>query len=164
MKIVLFLVVAAKLLCSSEGFSVDADMDLARVSDYIVNSGEKKFIIVHGNKNWFYAKSFCENVVGGKLAAIENVQQYHDLREFARETYSKQAQFWIAGNNILNISTFQWHLCDAKEMSFQKWAPGQPDNYNEEENCVEALFNSKIEGWNDVSCLKGRHFICEKPN
>lgn len=49
-------------------------------------------------------------------------------------------------------------------MSFQKWAPGQPDNYNEEENCVEAVFNSKIEGWNDVSCLKGRHFICEKPN
>lgn len=69
--------------------------------------------------------------------------------------------FWTAGNNMLDPSKFVWGLTDQKPMSFEKWARGEPNNFRGRENCVEAVYKSVNEGWNDKTCTQTRRFICE---
>ena len=41
----------------------------------------------------------------------------------------------------------------------RKWAPGEPNNRQGKENCIELKFDGKL---NDKTCTELRPFICEK--
>ena len=42
---------------------------------------------------------------------------------------------------------------------FQAWLPGQPDNFQNNEECLMMNHNGR---WNDVSCNSQGYVICEK--
>ena len=64
--------------------------------------------------------------------------------------------FWIGFNN-LEKTGYQWS--DGLPTTFTNWNPGQPDNYNNVEDCAEIRSNSL---WNDANCYNGRRgWMCK---
>ena len=66
---------------------------------------------------------------------------------------------WLSG--IFSQGFYRW---DNKAKSsvddgFQAWLPGQPDNFQNNEECL--MMNPKGR-WNDVSCNSQAYVICEK--
>ena len=55
-------------------------------------------------------------------------------------------------------------------LSYTKWYPGEPNNYNGREDCVELIdptlrnrYSVEYGQWNDVACWSsGRHYVCER--
>lgn len=57
----------------------------------------------------------------------------------------------------------EWVWLTSKSVvEFAKWYPGNPSNSQGNENCMELMHNVSPH-WNDNTCTKTQHYICEKP-
>lgn len=91
---------------------------------------------------------------------------------------AKYALFWYTNQNYVNASvligltdldvenTFKWANGDvlSEEEAQYIWANNQPDDYNGNEDCVEArdpIF-THVEALIDVPCKQVKHYICEQ--
>ena len=73
----------------------------------------------------------------------------------------KEDQYaWIGITDLLTEGTFTY-LSSGKEVFFTKWTTGEPNNFYEDEDCVNFLFKDR--SWNDFGCSNKLHFICEIP-
>jgi C-type mannose receptor len=71
----------------------------------------------------------------------------------------RSSNVWIGFNrNTANINTFQWS--DNSPITFLNWDSGQPDNFNNNEFCIEMRTSQK---WNDISCYVERGWTCKIP-
>ncbi len=72
---------------------------------------------------------------------------------------NKTTGYWI-GLNVLNKTSgsgsFQWS--DNSPVSFTNWNTGQPDNFNNVEECAE-MGSTGL--WSDTNCYVIRGFICK---
>ena len=48
-------------------------------------------------------------------------------------------------------------------MDYVKWAPGEPNDEDGTENCVEMYVDWWPGMYNDMSCLTSRYFVCKAP-
>lgn len=55
---------------------------------------------------------------------------------------------------------FVWPLT-GKTFDFANWNVGNPDNYNDKEDCVHIWERTDYE-WNDTQCMNKMGFICEE--
>jgi len=56
------------------------------------------------------------------------------------------------------IREFVWDYSDEKlKDGYNNWGDGEPNNHNDEEECVEQVGN----GWNDQSCSDEHRFVCQ---
>ena len=49
---------------------------------------------------------------------------------------------------------------DGSNVAFTNWAPGEPNDQNGVENCVE--FYTRDGQWNDMPCTYSRAYVCKK--
>ncbi len=64
----------------------------------------------------------------------------------ADSTFGRERWTWVNGGSVDDIS----------------WGKGQPNNYNQEQNC--AVLDSELEwGWNDISCRISGAVVCQGP-
>ena len=54
-----------------------------------------------------------------------------------------------------------WHWADGTPVDYTNWEPGEPNDSNGQEFCVE--MDSSIGQWNDVECNIQRMFACKVP-
>ncbi|XP_028318805.1 macrophage mannose receptor 1 [Gouania willdenowi] len=67
---------------------------------------------------------------------------------------------WI-GMMMRGIANGQYMWVDHSPVSYTHWAPGEPNNANGEEQCVQ--MNRHQGGWNDVNCGRaGAGYVCKK--
>ncbi|XP_033107417.1 macrophage mannose receptor 1-like isoform X2 [Anneissia japonica] len=108
-----------------------------------------------GRLSWQEADGYC-HVHNGKLASIHNEPEMNFINDNTDITISS---YWIGLREYEIRGVYTWS--DSTPFDYVNWAPGEPNDFNGEEQCVE-LYTS-IGSWNDLNCGDKIPFICKKP-
>ncbi|XP_053693245.1 perlucin-like [Sabethes cyaneus] len=117
-----------------------------------------KFHIPNVEGNWFQATEYC-NSIGMRLAVITNDQDNANAVALAKSDRKYQPAVWIGGSDLGRKGDYYWQPTGAK-FSYTRWQPGQPDNYENTEDCTELRADNNW-NWNDRNCVSVQHFLCE---
>nr|BAC54022.1 C-type lectin 1 [Anguilla japonica] len=107
-------------------------------------------------KNWREAEFYCM-IRGGHLASVHSNVEYQFLRELNKASDPQDSMFWIGLTDIRKEGTWVWS--DGSAVDFTTWNPGQPDDWQGNEDCVHANVPEQ-KNWNDVDCSTPYRFIC----
>ncbi|XP_039187522.1 macrophage mannose receptor 1-like [Crotalus tigris] len=133
--------------------------------DYIYKRVEDGWIEFENNEYYFSntsmpaekARKFCKQH-GGDLTTIESKQEKVFLWKYAVR-YGIYSDSYIG--LILSLDKkFGW--MDGTPVTYEAWAPGEPNFANEDEHCVVMYYDSGV--WNDINCGAMNSFICERHN
>ncbi|XP_041666073.1 macrophage mannose receptor 1 [Cheilinus undulatus] len=106
-------------------------------------------------KSWQDAQAHCVQE-GANLVSI------HDEEELSFIVAHMPAQAWIGYNDINVEGT--WVNIDGSDADFELWAPSQPDNWQNNEDCahIRGPGHSEAGKYNDDFCTATKEFICKK--
>ena len=110
-------------------------------------------------KNFNDANHHCDQFHHSRLFEPKSRLQ-NDLVVTLVENRQNESHAWIGITDRIEEGTFRY-LSSGKEVFFTKWTTGEPNNYDEDEDCVNFLFKDR--SWNDFGCSNKLHFICEIP-
>jgi len=119
---------------------------------YMGSFGGSEYYCSINTANWASANQICDNN-GGYLACIGSEEE----NAFLADLLTLQSA-WIGLNDGNGDGQFTWSCGD--DLSYTNWYPGQPNNYNGNQECVEMLNNGQ---WNDQYPYYLLEFIMEKP-
>ncbi|XP_015279234.1 PREDICTED: macrophage mannose receptor 1-like [Gekko japonicus] len=103
------------------------------------------------------ARRFCKQQ-SGDLAVITSEKErmflwkYNVFHAFKDDVY--------IGLTVGVDGKFRW--LDGTLVTYEAWAPNEPNNANEEEDCVMMYERTGL--WNDIYCSAENRFICERHN
>ena len=63
--------------------------------------------------------------------------------------------------NVIAGAPYTWS--DGTEVDFIKWAPGEPNDDDGSENCIEMYVSLWPGMYNDHSCTEARYYVCKAP-
>ena len=67
---------------------------------------------------------------------------------------------WIGLRQYCRTCPFEWD--DHSPVTYQNWAPGEPNDYGDGEDCVELYLNEADRGtWNDHFCTDHNEYVCQ---
>ncbi|XP_071751059.2 uncharacterized protein LOC139908314 [Centroberyx gerrardi] len=106
-------------------------------------------------KNWQDAESFCVNQQG-------HLVSFHSQEELSFLTAHMPGEAW-AGLNDINMEN-QFVYTDGSAADLLPWAPNQPDNWQDNEDCVQirGMNHHEPGKLNDDFCTSTKEFICKK--
>ena len=100
--------------------------------------------------NWIDAESHCVEQ-GGHLTSVHSDQEKDFILSLVHSGW-----FWIGGNDREDEKEWVWS--DGSDFDYSLWHKEQPDNWNNEEDCL--LFTEENK-WNDGGCYGKRQFVCK---
>ena len=103
-----------------------------------------------GKKTWQEAEDICKQE-GGHLAMVKT-QATHD---YVTKTWNND--FWIGVNDISQEGNYQF--VDGSPVMTAFWAPRQPDNHENKEDCIHYM--PIKQKWNDNRCNVKKSFLCQ---
>ena len=103
------------------------------------------------------AEEYCQLNYYSSLATIKNSYENEIVRRIADQAFGGGIIIWIGLNDINNEGIFKW--ADSSNITnYTNWNSGEPNNYNDNEDCVEM---NGYGYWNDYPCSSlGRQFVC----
>ncbi|KAK1883605.1 Macrophage mannose receptor 1 [Dissostichus eleginoides] len=106
-------------------------------------------------KNWHDAEAHCSG-------EQSHLVSFHSLGELSFITAHMPGEAWVGLNDIHNENQFVW--IDGTAANLLPWAPNQPDNWQNNEDCVNLRgMNHHEPGLlNDDFCTATKEFICKK--
>uniref|UniRef100_A0A3Q2ST85 C-type lectin domain-containing protein n=1 Tax=Fundulus heteroclitus TaxID=8078 RepID=A0A3Q2ST85_FUNHE len=108
-------------------------------------------------KSWPEANAHCME----QNSHLMSIQDIHE-RLWVRTQIGKEI-FWIGLNDLIVEGIWEWS--DGKPfieyLSF--WMSGQPDNWNNTEDCGQVV-GYNFGHWNDENCAAKRKYICKYIN
>ncbi|KAH8282120.1 hypothetical protein KR054_005526, partial [Drosophila jambulina] len=113
--------------------------------------GSRYFKIVEEEVNWITAERKCREM-GGYLASFRNEKEFNAITEKLKWGWG----YWLGLNDRDSEGRFV-SVASNKPAQFLKWGKGQPDNRDNNENCVTLFYG---EMWDD-RCDFSRYFICQ---
>jgi hypothetical protein len=119
---------------------------------YMGSFGGSEYYCSTNTANWANANQICQDN-GGFLACINSQEE----NAYLANLLTLQSA-WIGLNDSNNDGQFEWGCGDP--LDYTNWYPGQPNNYNGSQDCVEMLNNGQ---WNDQYPYYLLEFIMEKP-
>lgn len=105
---------------------------------------------------WSAANSTCRSM-GGNLVVPRNGNENDVIFQIARQNRLKSPWIGLVRHEDKELYT----VCGSKP-TYTSWARGKPDNKGGRENCGQFWKNAGQ--WNDESCTRQLHFICEYPS
>nr|XP_060625019.1 mannose-binding protein-like [Anolis sagrei ordinatus]XP_060625020.1 mannose-binding protein-like [Anolis sagrei ordinatus]XP_060625021.1 mannose-binding protein-like [Anolis sagrei ordinatus]XP_060625022.1 mannose-binding protein-like [Anolis sagrei ordinatus]XP_060625023.1 mannose-binding protein-like [Anolis sagrei ordinatus]XP_060625024.1 mannose-binding protein-like [Anolis sagrei ordinatus] len=117
-----------------------------------VSVGEKIFVSTGQQESFFKGRDLCASA-GGKLASPKNEAENRALTEMVKKNY-KYAFLGI--NDIQTEGTFV--DLNGAPLRYTNWKSGEPNDYNDNEDCVIVLDNQL---WNDFNCEHKSPIFCE---
>lgn len=110
--------------------------------------------------DWMASSGFCQRL-GGDLVEPETVELLQAV--LLRTSELNESHFWV-GASDLNVER-QWEWISGKlvDLSQAAWSPGEPNDANDGEDCMEIAID-KYPALNDGKCNSKMSFICEHPN
>ncbi|XP_062415062.1 ladderlectin-like [Pungitius pungitius] len=108
--------------------------------------------------SWGRAENNCLDL-GGHLASVRNVLEYREIQEVITSADLSSPQTWVGGYNAQEVN--QWFWSDGTRLDFTMWAPGEPNNYQGRQRCIQMNFGDG-KAWDDVECWTERPSICAK--
>lgn len=121
-----------------------------------------------GEKSWDDAKTSCEGT-GAHLVKIEsadeNIFLLNSFLQLLPNDNNREA--WTGLSDKKEEGDFVW--TDGATPEYTNWAAEQPNDEDDEQDCVEIVNGvfwpgglPQIGLWNDFQCKKALMFICEK--
>ena len=81
-------------------------------------------------------------------------------RDLEDATGSQNIMIWIGAQRESNFGKETWTWTKGGRVEEIEWGRGQPNNYNQEQNC--AVLDSELDWeWNDISCKISAMAVCE---
>lgn len=100
---------------------------------------------------WFTAIEWCRNK-GGQLAVIQNEEELNAINA----KLDVNSSYWLDINDLAYEGHYEsW--TSGKTTPYLKWYTDEPDNYNENEDCV--LLRENVM-W-DQDCYRSSYYICQ---
>ena len=103
-------------------------------------------------KNFIEAKAACQQL-GGFLAEPRSDEISYVITFFDFQ----QQPFYIGLRDMDGYRNFHWQT-DNAALSYTDWEEGQPDNYRNQQHCVQITKNYY---WDDVSCYEVQDYLCQ---
>ncbi|TNM92320.1 hypothetical protein fugu_019332 [Takifugu bimaculatus] len=105
-------------------------------------------------KSWGAAHEDCV-ARGANLVSIHNQEEEEFLSQ-----YSKASSKWIGLKSNPTEGGYTWS--DGTPLSHTNWGPGEPNNHDGREDCVEMVTNANgsYSSWNDLNCDAHQDWIC----
>ncbi|XP_052067307.1 C-type mannose receptor 2-like [Mytilus californianus] len=103
-------------------------------------------------RTWFKARDYCRSI-GTDLVSIHNEKETNFLINSFTQTF-----LWTGLSNLENNGKYMWS--DGTSLDYTHWRPLEPNNLNNNENCVH-LYHSNSRKWNDNNCFMSLRFICK---
>ncbi|XP_076014518.1 uncharacterized protein LOC143007034 [Genypterus blacodes] len=105
-------------------------------------------------KSWGAAHEDCL-ARGANLVSIHN----HVEEEFITN-YTRNARKWIGLKHNPAEGGYSWS--DGTPVSYTNWGPGEPNNHDNREDCVEMMSNANgtHSWWNDLNCDAHMDWVC----
>ncbi|XP_077310070.1 uncharacterized protein LOC143930048 isoform X1 [Lithobates pipiens] len=116
--------------------------------------GGKVFVTNGRKENHNDAQNICKEV-GGSLATPRNEEENSVLHEIINTKGGSSAAFLGITDSQIE-GTFRYST--GEKVIFTKWGGGQPDDYYNNEDCVQ-MWNTGY--WNDIPCSEKHLVICE---
>ena len=105
-----------------------------------------------GPVNRFAARDFCLDH-GADLTSIADLPE----DSFVRSNVFGALDWFIGLEDLAVEGTYVWS--DGSPANYFAWAPGEPNNIDNE-NCVELALEDSY-NWNDTNCENQQSFVCE---
>ncbi|CAL8384873.1 unnamed protein product [Gadus morhua 'NCC'] len=105
-------------------------------------------------KSWGAAQEDCVSR-GARLVSI-NLQAEEEFLSL----YTKGTSKWIGLSHNPTAGGYTW--TDGSPVSHTNWGPGEPNDHEGRENCVEMVSsaNGTLSWWNDLNCDAHQDWIC----
>ncbi|XP_023561199.1 macrophage mannose receptor 1 [Octodon degus] len=110
----------------------------------------------HEKKTWFESRDFCR-ALGGELATIKSKEELQAIWRLITSTRSYHEMFWL-GLTYGSSEGFTWS--SGSPVTYENWAFGEPNNYNNVEYCGEMKGDPSMQ-WNDINCEHLNNWICQ---
>nr|XP_028603551.1 C-type lectin lectoxin-Thr1-like [Podarcis muralis] len=111
--------------------------------------------------SWAEAEIACQYYfLGGHLASIHSTEQSAELAKYIIKYRKDGSGVWIGLRDPLKNRQWQW--MDRSSNSYKNWNAGEPNNQNNNENCVELWADTGYMKWNDENCnFARRSYLCQ---
>nr|AQY54439.1 immulectin 3 [Hepialus xiaojinensis] len=126
--------------------------------DYDLIHSQRSFYKVHNiPKSWNDARKQCI-LEGSTLAIPETAEEAEKLRDLMSKKIDTNS---VAYLGIQAFTKGFFFTLDGRSINeiYHGWAPGQPNDVDNQEDCVILSSDGKL---NDVNCVNKNPFICEK--
>ncbi|KPP79615.1 macrophage mannose receptor 1-like, partial [Scleropages formosus] len=118
---------------------------------------ERCYFFSVDTKTWSDAQADCEGK-GSNLMSILDIHERTWLR-----TQLGSNIYWIGLNDIVSEGVWEWSDGSVYYPYLSYWKSGQPDNWDDNEDCGQAQGESNGQ-WNDEPCNTRRRYICKRLN
>ncbi|XP_036384637.1 C-type mannose receptor 2 [Megalops cyprinoides] len=108
-------------------------------------------------RKWADARADCLNQGGDLLSITEPFEQ--GFIQAQVQQIPTGVAMWMGGHD--SISEGGWEWSDGSPFRYTNWGPGEPNNHEGREDCVEMV--STVNGsswWNDLNCDAHQDWIC----
>ncbi|XP_021698853.1 chymotrypsinogen B [Aedes aegypti] len=119
---------------------------------------------VHNNIHVTFMEAWrlCQ-AIGQRLATITSEEDSRLVEEAIAKSTNTNGPWYIGGTDWGNEGHFVWISTNTPvghETGYINFSSGQPDNYRENEHCLEVGRWGGVK-WNDVHCHARSRYICE---
>ncbi|XP_045920215.1 ladderlectin-like [Micropterus dolomieu] len=109
---------------------------------------DRCFLYVPRFMTWTAAERNCISM-GGNLASVHNIQEYHQIQAMILRETQNQGLAWIGGSDAQQEGVWFWS--DGKPFNFSHWCPGEPSNAGGRQNCLQMNYSDN-KCWDDQQC------------
>ncbi|XP_061819473.2 C-type isolectin Sp-CL4-like [Nerophis lumbriciformis] len=135
----------------------DIDLQPCDAGEYRLND-DSCITILPTRMNFQEAQEGCQ-LVGGAVVKVQNEEEHKRLLCMMFDTVPVQLHYWIGAKR--GPDGFNW-VRGGEPLEFAPWREGQPDNFNDNEDCVWT--NARCWGpWNDMPCSELSSVPCQIP-
>ncbi|WP_423055601.1 peptidoglycan DD-metalloendopeptidase family protein [Acetobacterium carbinolicum] len=110
-----------------------------------------RYLLMDDAVAWDEANAMAQ-AQGGHLAVITSQEEQNVINGLLKK--GCQIQYFIGGSR--NNGNFVWST--GESLSYTNWSPGEPNNFNNNENCISIFESGK---WNDNSNTAYQGYIVE---
>ncbi|XP_043944421.1 hepatic lectin-like [Protopterus annectens] len=116
---------------------------------------QRCYTFSNDSKNWNDARHACEEDNSHLIVIDSKLEQ--DV--FSQITTS---HYWIGLTDQQQEGIWQWVDGTSYDDGVKFWHTGNPDDYHNNEDCIELYHHDGKTLWNDSNCNRRQKWICEK--
>ncbi|XP_013399969.1 C-type lectin [Lingula anatina] len=119
--------------------------------------GTSLYRLVNVAATWAEAEIYCQLLhPEAHLATVESQSENKFILGLIKKYTTGPSRTWLGGHD--KATEGQWKWWNGKSFTYTNWRPGQPNNYQTGEDCLNTWETGV---WSDLQCDAKHPFVCE---